>query len=244
MKEFSTFIWISIFAISALIVNGLGILAIYHKRDWAEQTKEYFMCFAAGILISSALIMTLPGALEETHYAGLAALGGFLFMYFSNKFIKHKTSQKELAFGITAVLGILIHSFMDGVIYTITFNSSVLVGITASLGLVAHEFAEGVITFSALLKGGVDAKKAGICAFFVASLTTPVGAFIAYPFVSKFNDGLLGIALGFVAGVLVYTSASHLLPEATDHEKEHSWLAFALGVAFSLAMVLTGGHSH
>ena len=244
MKEFSTFIWISIFAISALIVNGLGILAIYHKRDWAEQTKEYFMCFAAGILISSALIMTLPEALEETHYAGLAALGGFLFMYFSNEFIKRKTSQKELAFGITAVLGILIHSFMDGVIYTITFNSSVLVGITAGLGLVAHEFAEGVITFSALLKGGVDAKKAGICAFFVASLTTPVGAFIAYPFVSKFDDGLLGIALGFVAGVLVYTSASHLLPEATDHEKEHSWLAFALGVTFSLAMVLTGGHSH
>lgn len=244
MKEFSTFIWISIFAITSLIVNGLGILAIYNKRDWAEQTKEYFMCFAAGILISSALIMTLPEALEETHYAGLAALGGFLFMYFSNEFIKHKTSQKELAFGITAVLGILIHSFMDGVVYTITFNSSVLMGVTAGLGLVAHEFAEGVITFSALLKGGVDAKKAGICAFFVASLTTPVGAFIAYPFVSKFNDSLLGIALGFVAGVLVYTSASHLLPEATDHEKEHSWLAFVLGIAFSLAMVLTGGHSH
>lgn len=244
MKEFSTFIWISIFAISALIVNGLGILAIYHKRDWAEQTKEYFMCFAAGILISSALIMTLPEALEETHYAGLAALGGFLFMYFSNEFIKRKTSQKELAFGITAVLGILIHSFMDGVIYTITFNSSVLVGITAGLGLVAHEFAEGVITFSVLLKSGVDAKKAGICAFFVASLTTPVGAFIAYPFVSKFNDGLLGIALGFVAGVLVYISASHLLPEATNHEKEHSRLAFVLGIIFSLAMVLIGGHSH
>ena len=100
MKEFSTFTWISIFAISAMLVNSFGIWAIYKNREWAGKTKEYCMCFAAGILISSPLIMSFPQALQKNSYAGFAALIGFTFMYFSNKIIKYKTKQRELAFGI------------------------------------------------------------------------------------------------------------------------------------------------
>jgi len=239
----STFLWIAIFAINALVVNGLGIATIYKNRRWAENSKEYFMCFAAGILISSPLIMTLPEALEKNHYAGLAALAGFLFMYFINKIVEHK-HEKNMAFGITAIIGILIHSLFDGVIYTVTFNSSLLLGLAAGVGLVAHEFAEGVITFAMLVKAGVNHKKAILWAFLVASLTTPIGAFVAYPFVSQFSEGQTGLSLGFVAGVLIYVSASHLLPEASENHKEHSRLALILGVSFSLLMLLFGGHSH
>ena len=52
------------------------------------------------------------------------------------------------------------------------------------VGLVIHEFAEGIITYSVLLKGGISGKKAGVYAFLVAALTTPIGAFIVYPPVS------------------------------------------------------------
>lgn len=239
MKEFSTFTWISIFAIGALLVNSFGIWAIYKNREWAEKTKEYCMCFAAGILISSPLIMTLPQALQKNSYAGFAALAGFIFMYFSNKIIKHKTKQKELAFGIIAIEGIFIHSLMDGAVYTVTFSTSIFTGVLTGIGLVVHEFAEGIITFSMLLKGGLSAKKAGIYAFFVAALTTPVGAFVAYPFVRNFSNDILGLALGFVAGVLIYVSASHLLPEASEYEKKHSTLAFIIGISFSLFIMFT-----
>lgn len=237
LKGFSTFTWISIFAIAALLINSLGIWAIYKKREWAKKTKEYCMCFAAGILISSPLIMTLPKALEKNSNAGFAALAGFVFMFFSNKIIKYKTKQSELAFGITAVEGILIHSFMDGVVYTVTFSASISIGILAGIGLVAHEFAEGVITFSVLLKGGLNEKKALIYGFFVAALTTPIGAYIAYPISRNFSNDILGLALGFVAGVLIYISASHLLPKASEHEKKHSIYAFILGISFSLFIV-------
>ena len=85
MLEFSnTFIWVSIFAISAAVVNALGIWAIIRHREWAEQSKSYFMCFAAGMLISSSLILTLPKAIEKNAYAGVTALFGFLFMFFSS----------------------------------------------------------------------------------------------------------------------------------------------------------------
>lgn len=221
-----------------MLVNGAGIWFVYRNRQWAEQTKEYFMCFAAGVLISSPLIMAFPKAISMNTNAGLSALAGFIFMFFSNRLIQYKTQQAELAFGITAMEGIGLHSFIDGIIYTVTFSASTAVGLLAGAGLVIHEFAEGIITFSFLVKGGVRPRKAFFYAFLVASLTTPLGAFIAYPIVRNLNTSLLGILLGFVVGVLIYVSASHLLPEARAHEKHHSFLAFFFGIAFSLLLLL------
>jgi zinc and cadmium transporter len=239
MLEFTTFTWIAIFAISAAIVNAIGIFVIYKNKKWVEKVKNSLMCFAAGVLISTPLMLIIPNALEKNSYAGFAALVGFLFMLFSNEIIKKRTKQKSLAFGITAVEGIGIHSFVDGIIYAVTFASSLVVGLLSGIGLVIHEFAEGVITFSVLRKGNVKPKRAAWYAFFVAALTTPIGAFIAYPIVNTLNSSVLGLALGFVSGILIYVSASHLLPEAREHEKHHSVWAFLAGVALALVIVAT-----
>ncbi len=232
------FMWVAIFALGAMVVNSLGIWMVYKNKEWADKNKAYFMCFAAGVLISSPLIMAFPQAVAKNGNAGLAALTGFVFMFFSNKFIQYKTKQKELAFGVTALEGIGIHSLIDGIIYTVTFNVSLFVGVMSGIGLVVHEFAEGVITFSVLIAAGVEKKKALLYAFLVASLTTPIGAFLAFPFVTRLSEPLLGLALGFVVGVLIYISASHLLPEATAYEKKHSTVALLAGMALSLTMML------
>jgi zinc transporter ZupT len=238
MTGLNTFTWIAIFALSAMAVNSIGIWFVYLYKEWAEKSKEYFMCFAAGVLIASPLIIAFPQAIEKNAHAGLAALAGFIFMFFSNKFIKYKTKQPALAFGITALVGIGIHSFIDGVIYSVTFSAGTLMGLLAGTGLVVHEFAEGIITFSVLAKGGLSDKKAIFYAFLVAALTTPVGAFAAYPFVSNLSAAILGFALGIVVGILIYLSAAHLLPEASEHEKQHSYLAFLAGIALALFILV------
>lgn len=239
--EFSTFTWIAIFALAAMTVNAIGILSIMRYREKAEQLKTYFMCFAAGVLLTTPLIMALPKALKNNSQAGFMALGGFLFMFLSNKFIQYMTEKETLAFGVTAVQGIGIHSLIDGVVYTVTFKVSVVTGVLAGTGLVIHEFAEGVITYLVLMKGGVRKKVAGLYAFAAASLTTPIGAFAAYPFVNNLGKSHLGLMMGFVSGVLIYVSASHLLPEAMEHEKEHSIAALLAGVALALLIVFTKG---
>lgn len=235
----STFVWIALFALLAAAVNGFGIFAIFKYREWAEKAKTYFMCFAAGVLLSTPLMLALPKAIQKNPNAGFVALGGFLFMFFSNKLIQYRTKQETLAFGITAAEGIGIHSFVDGVVYTVTFSISVLTGVLAGIGLVVHEFAEGVITYLVLLKGGIEERTATFYAFLIAALTTPIGAFVAYPFISKLGDSSLGLMLGFVSGVLLYVSASHLLPEAREHESEHSSLLFLAGVGLALFIVVT-----
>jgi len=239
MLELSTFTWIAIFAISAAIINTIGILVIHKNKELAEKLKPYFMCFASGVLISVPLMFALPEAIGKNYYAGFAALIGFLFMFLSNTLIGRITGEKSLAFGITAAEGIGIHSLIDGAIYAITFRASIVVGFLSGIGLGVHEFAAGVITYGLLISSGVSRQKAALYAFFVAALTTPVGAFIAYPIISKLTAPVLGLALGFVAGVLIYVSAAHLLPEAQGYEKQHSSWAFGAGVALALFIVLT-----
>ncbi|MDD3579860.1 MAG: ZIP family metal transporter [Desulfobacca sp.] len=235
----SSFLWIAAFAGASALVNALGILSIIKYKGWAEKSLPYFMCFAAGILISSPLILALPNAVRSNPGAGFTALLGFLVMFFSNKLIKYYTKKRELAFGLVAAEGIGIHSFVDGIIYTVTFSVSILVGFLSAIGLVIHEFAEGVITYIFLLKGGLSKKASAVYAFLIAGLSTPIGAFLVYPFVSRLERATLGLMLGFVAGVLLYVSASHLLPEATVYEKKHSTLAFMAGVGLALFIVFT-----
>lgn len=234
-----TFTWIAVFAILAAIINGFGILVLHRYREWAGKAKTYFMCFAAGVLISTPLMLALPQAIQKNFYAGIMALVGFLFMFFSNELIKNLTQKKVLAFGIVAAEGIGIHSFIDGIIYTVTFSISILTGFLAATGLVIHEFAEGIITYTLFLKGGVKERTAMLYAFLVAGLTTPLGAFLAYPLVNKLNESNLGLMLGFVAGVLIYISASHLLPEARGEEKKHSGVAFLTGIVLAVFIVIS-----
>ncbi len=239
ISSHQTFFWIAVFSLSSAVVNALGIFAIFKHEAWAEKVKTYFMCFAAGVLISTPLILSLPKAIEKNHLAGAFSLLGFLFMLFSNKIIAKYTKEKSLAFGITAAEGIGIHSFVDGIIYSVTFQASILIGVVAGLGLVIHEFAEGVITYTVLIKSGIKGKTARFYAFVIAALTTPIGAFIAYPLVSKLNSSTLGLILGFTTGVLIYVSASHLLPTAKEEHKKHSLIAFLAGVALALLIVFT-----
>jgi phosphatidylserine synthase len=84
MSDNNTFFWIALFAILAAIINWLGIFILYRYRNWAIQSKPYFICFAAGVLISTPLMLALPQAIEKNFYAGFTALLGFLFMFFSN----------------------------------------------------------------------------------------------------------------------------------------------------------------
>ncbi|MBN1664302.1 MAG: ZIP family metal transporter [Deltaproteobacteria bacterium] len=239
MNTSSTFIWVAGFAVLSAIVNGVGIFAIVKYRAWAERTKTYFMCFAAGILISTPLMLALPQAIQKNSSSGFMAAGGFLFMVFSSRFVKYHAKKKTLAFGIIVAEGIGIHSFIDGVIYAVTFSVSIMTGFLAGTGLVVHEFAEGVITYLVFMEAGISKKTAIFYALLVASFTTPLGAFIAYPFLGNLSQSTLGLMLGFMAGVLIYVSASHLLPEAIEEEKEHSILAFLGGVGLAVFIVLS-----
>jgi len=170
---------------------------------------------------------------------------GFMGLYVLNRFVNvylcREYDCREYAIGIIPLLGIGLHSLVDGAIYAITFNVSIFTGALAAIGMIFHEFPEGVITFVLMERGGFSRKRSIWYAFLAAALSTPLGATLAYPFVQRVDQGVLGVLLALSAGVLVYVGATHLLPEVQEQGRWQTMLALAAGVLVGVVIIAAKG---
>lgn len=236
------FLWIVSFSLLSLIVNTIGIYSAYKVGDFSGNIKNYLLCFAAGILITSPLVFILPHAIEHNEKAGIMALAGFIFMLTISNLISDHSHDKDTAFGLTAAIAMGIHSFVDGIVYAVSFGISVGAGVSSGIGIVIHKFTDGLLTYTFLSKGNMEKKKAFLYAFLLAGIMTPSGAATVYLFTRNLNPSMISLISGFVAGTLIYTSASHLIPRARDEKEKHSIVAFISGVAFVFIMSLFHHH--
>ena len=242
---FSVFWAIILASILACIVTTIGIYVINKFAEWGKKNIIYFMSFAAGVLISVSFMHIIPKSFEMSSSAPIFLLIGFLSLHLFNKFLNtfvcDKSKCKDYAFGIIPALGIGFHSFIDGIIYSVTFSVSIFTGVLAAIGMVLHEFPEGIVTFLLLLKSGFNKRKSSMYAFLAAAITTPLGALISFPFISRLTPSALGILLSLSAGALVYVGATHLLPRVEEESKRYSFLALAAGIVVAIIIILSKG---
>lgn len=232
-------------SIAAAAVTTIGIYVINKFARWGKKNVVYFMSFAAGVLISVSFMHIIPRSFEMNKYAPAGLLAGFLALHLTNRFMKvfvcHESRCKSYAFGVIPALGIGFHSFIDGVIYSVTFSVSMFTGVLAAAGMVLHEFPEGIVTFLLLMKSGFGKKKSALYAFLAAALTTPLGALLSWPFISRMSPSVLGMLLSISAGALVYVGATHLLPEVEEEGKRYTLLALAAGIIVALIIIFSKG---
>ncbi|NWG87908.1 MAG: ZIP family metal transporter [Hydrogenophilaceae bacterium] len=226
----------------AALVTSLGIYTIRRFADWGHRNTTYFMCFAAGVLISASFLHIIPKSFSMNPQAPIWLLVGFFGMHLFNRFLtafvcERDPDKKEYAIGVVPMLGIGFHSFIDGFIYSIAFTVSILTGYLATLGMVLHEFPEGIITYLLLVRGGFRERSAMLMAFLAAAATTPLGMLVSYPLISTIDRQSLGAMLALSAGALVYVGATHLLPIAEQEHKKFSLVALAGGVLVAVVIV-------
>ncbi len=226
----------------AAFVTSLGIYSIRRYADWGHCNTAYFMCFAAGVLISASFLHIIPKSFSMNPQAPAWLLVGFLGLHMFNRFItafvcEKDPDKKDYAIGVVPMLGIGLHSFIDGFIYSIAFTVSILTGYLATIGMVLHEFPEGIITYLLLVRGGFSEKKSMWLAFLAAAATTPLGMLVSYPIISVIDQEMLGALLALSAGALVYVGATHLLPRADQEHKRYSLFALAGGVFVAVILV-------
>lgn len=231
------------FAVStaAALVTTLGIYTIRRFSDWGHRNTAYFMCFAAGVLISASFLHMIPKSFDMNPRAPAFLLVGFWGLHLFNRFLTAFVCErdpvgKEYSIGVVPMLGIGFHSFIDGFIYSIAFTVSILTGFLATLGMVLHEFPEGIITYLLLVRGGFSERHSVFLAFLAAAATTPVGMLVSYPLVSEIDRETLGCLLSLSAGALVYVGATHLLPRAEQEHKKYSLVALAGGVLVAVVI--------
>ncbi|MBU0758082.1 MAG: ZIP family metal transporter [Nanoarchaeota archaeon] len=227
----------------ACIVTTIGILVINRYKKWGLKNINYFILFAAGVLISVSFLHIIPKSFDMNTQAPLYLLVGFMSLFLINKFFKlflcGNKECNDLSFGIISMIGIGFHSFIDGIIYSVTFNVHMFTGILAAIGMIFHEFPEGIVTYIFLIKSGFGKKKAVLFSFLTAGLTTPLGVLISYPFISSMNRSILGVLLSISAGALVYVGSSHLLPTAEKDPKRFDILALGAGIFVAVIIILS-----
>lgn len=238
------YFWTALSASSlAALVTAVGIYTIRRFESWGLKYSIYFVCFAAGVLISVSFLHIIPKSFAMSGIAPACLLVGFLFLHIFNRFITafvcERQPDAQYGIGLIALIGIGFHSFLDGFVYSITFTVSLYTGALAATGMVLHEFPEGIITYLLLMRGGFKEKSSLILAFLAASLSTPLGMLVSYPFINRIDRPLLGALLSLSSGALVYVGATHLLPQAEKEHRKYSLFALAAGILVAVVIVLS-----
>ena len=227
----------------AALVTAIGIYTIRRFEAWGRKYSIYFVCFAAGVLISVSFLHIIPKSFEMNANAPAYLFIGFVLLHLFNRFITafvcEHSPDSSYGIGLIPMFGIGFHSFIDGFIYSITFTVSIFTGALAATGMVLHEFPEGIITYLLLLRGGFSERTALILAVLSAALTTPLGMLVSWPYISRIDPPLLGSLLALSAGALVYVGATHLLPQAEKEHRKYSLGALGAGILMAVIIVLS-----
>lgn len=212
------------------LVGGVIFLV---KKSLAEKLSVVAVPFAAGVLVSVAMLDLLPESIEIYENAFLVALLSFLGAFiFENLVIQlhhHDGHKHEVTSVPLIILGDTIHNFIDGVAIAAAFLADPLFGLFVAIATFLHETPHEIADFGVLLSAGWSRTKTFITNLLSASATVP-GALLVY-FYAGGEAGFVGPLLAVSAGIFLYLGATDFLPEVL-HDKK--------GRAASLIPVLLG----
>jgi zinc and cadmium transporter len=235
----STLTWIVGSALAMSAIAWIGLVTAALKEEQLKALLLPLVAFAAGSLLSGALLHLLPEAVA-TRGPGpgtfLPAVGGFALFFLMEQFLSwhHAHSVGPDAKQPVTYLILLadgVHNFIGGLAIGASFMVSIEVGVITWIAAAAHEVPQELGDFGILIRGGWG-KLHALVANFVSAATIVPGALLAYYVSPDFDVGWL---LSFAAGNFLYIAASDLIPEVKHDRLLHNNLvhfgAFIMGVS-------------
>lgn len=218
----------------------LGGYAAIHSRKRLDLT----LSLTAGLVLGLVMFDLLPeifGIVQtqklDPVWPMIAMASGFLVFHLFERFVPlHETSETQYGphqhprLGVARAVALSGHSFMDGLSIGVAFQVSSSVGIAVALAVIGHRFADGfdTTTFMIFHKNKLSHIKRWLG---VVVIMPVAGGLASLTF--SLSESVLAIYLGFFAGVILYISASNLLPQAHAADSSNKGVALTfLGVAF------------
>jgi len=223
------------------LATGLGALPFFLVDEFSDRWNVALWGLASGIMVSASVfgllreglsfgdpILIVPGLL-----AGVLLVVGADRVIHAFDGVDHDAKALEEAnlAKLILILGVLtVHSFPEGVAVGVSFaelgldtaaETITLLGLTLPLlavfmtvAISIHNVPEGVAISIPLRSMAVNEWKMVWWAVF-SSLPQPIGAVIAYAFVTQAR-AFLPMGFGFAAGAMIYLVATEFVPEALD----------------------------
>lgn len=227
----SLLLWIIIFSLLGGLLSVIAASSFLLLPNKARAILvPHFVSFAIGALLGAALLALIPHSLEGTykldvHQLGMTILLGLLAFFVMEKLViwrhchadhceahpenlGHDHSAK--ATGTLILIGDGLHNFIDGVLIAAAFMTDIHLGIVTSVAVATHEIPQEIGDFAVLLNSGFSRKKALIFNI-LASLTTVVGALLAYYSLTNLQS-YLPYVLAIAASSFIYIAVADLIP--------------------------------
>ena len=257
-------------ALAAALVGGAlpTLFKLSHAR------LQIAISFVAGLMLGLSLLGLLPHAMSELHSAHLATgwlLGGFLLMFFLQRFLpfhhhdvaegspeepcghSHSLAERS-ARGLSwmgVAIGLSLHSIFDGLamaaaVASDTHGHGGALSLGTALAVILHK-PFGALAIITLMAASGATRKSRHLVNLAFALVTPLGALLFY-----FGAGAwahehplwLGYALAFCAGTFLCIAGADLLPELQFHRHDRVRLSLALLAGLAVAVAITRfGHA-
>jgi len=152
-----------------------------------------------------------------------------------NKIITEKNSKGLYKLGIFSMIAIILHNVPEGIATFIATNNDTSLGITLSIAIALHNIPEGISISIPIYYATKDRKKA-IFYTFIAALSEPFGALLAFIFLKNIvTDSIIGILFAIIAGIMSHLSLYELLPASKKYQQyKIASISFIFGVVFML----------
>ena len=232
---------IFLLTIAASAAALIGSYTALKSRTWLS----YALALTSGLVLGLVTFDLLPEVFElaagqelDPVWPMIALTAGFLLFHLFEKFVPlHEATEHEYGphrhpkLGVVRALALSGHSFLDGLSIGVSFQISTAVGTAVAIAVIGHRFADGFDTTTFMLFH--KNKLAHIKRWLAVVMAMPVAGGLASLAV-PLSESALAVYLGFFAGLLLYISASNLLPQA--HTKDSSLRGIGLTLLGVLLM--------
>lgn len=216
-----------VFVGSVLSLIG-GIVLALRKKPFTHNQSMLVVSFAAGVLLSTAILDLLPEAMEQFQAVGSVEtmwwwlLSGVVFLFLLEKLLiwyhhhhDEHTHRQTVPLMITA--GDTIHNMIDGIVIAASFIADPKLGVVTALAVAAHEIPHEMGDFGVLLAKGWGRWKT-IFMNMLSACASFAGAVGVLALGSRVVE-IVPALLAFSAGSFLYLACSDLIPEL-HHECE------------------------
>lgn len=235
--------------LTALGVGGatiIGALAGFLFRKVSHSFSDIIMGFAAGIMLSAAVIgLVLPSLEYGTRPIALivTVIGvfcGAACLDLMDKFVPHlhgpvggdAEANAQLHKVLLFVMAIGIHNLPEGIAAGISFGTgNVSDALLVAGGIALQNIPEGMVIIAPMLAAGMKPLKTFLIASFTG-LIEVVGTFIGF-FTVSVSAFILPFALAFAGGTMIYVVSDEMIPETHAHGNERG-ATYALVAGFCI----------
>lgn len=220
----------------------IGMIPVLFKIKNKDKLITFALAFSAGVMLTVSILDLIPEGLTyltSSYYTIPSILLSLIFIVigilFSNFIDKEMDNEKKYdsrlyKLGIISMLAIMMHNIPEGIATFISYQENASLGLTLAISIALHNIPEG-ISIAIPIFYATNKKSKAFFYTFISALSEPLGAFLAFLFLSKLvTPTIMGLLLSMIAGIMIHISCYELLPNANCyHDKKTIFKALLLG---------------